>query len=58
MSRQPNIERTMDPELKIEQQASGRWAIVKETMYGERQVLEEHDTVQDAQTSQRLPKIS
>lgn len=48
----------MDPELKIEQQASGRWAIVQETAYGERFVLEEHDTVQDAQSSQRLPRIA
>ncbi|MBZ0137170.1 MAG: hypothetical protein K8I27_12450 [Planctomycetes bacterium] len=48
----------MDPELKIEQQASGRWAIVQETVFGERQVLEEHDTVQDAKSSRRLPKIA
>ncbi|MCB9895295.1 MAG: hypothetical protein H6839_12660 [Planctomycetes bacterium] len=48
----------MDPELKIEQQASGRWAIVEETPYGERKVLEEHATVQDAHASQRLPRIS
>jgi hypothetical protein len=46
----------MDPELKIEQQASGRWAIVKETPYGERTVLEDHATVEDAKSSQRLPK--
>jgi len=47
----------MDPELKIEQQATGRWAIVKETPYGERTVLEEHETMQDAHASQRLPRI-
>ena len=47
----------MDPELKIEQQATGRWAIVQETAYGERTVLEEHETVQDAKSSQRLPRV-
>jgi hypothetical protein len=47
----------MDPELKIEQQASGRWAIVKETAYGERTVLEEHAKLDDAKSSQRLPKV-
>jgi hypothetical protein len=47
----------MDPEIKIEQQASGRWAIVRETPYGERHVLEEHETVQDAKSSQRLPQV-
>ena len=47
----------MEPELKIEQQASGRWAIVHETPYGERTVLEEHETVQDAHASQRLPRV-
>ena len=47
----------MDPEIKIEQQSSGRWAIVRETPYGDRRVLEEHDTVEDAQTSGRLKQI-
>jgi hypothetical protein len=47
----------MDPELKIEQQPSGRWAIVKETPYGERTVLEEHAKLDDAKSSQRLPKV-
>ena len=47
----------MDPEVKIEQQASGRWAIVQETAYGERRVLEEHESVEAAKTSQRLPRV-
>lgn len=47
----------MDPELKIEQQSSGRWAIVQETPYGDRRVLEEHETVEDAQASGRIRKV-
>jgi len=47
----------MDPEIRIEQRPTGRWAVVRETAYGERTVLEEHASVEDAHASQRLRKI-